>query len=180
MRGRKPKPVQRAFAEGDTRHIGANKLAARLESLPKGLRGLPDAPAHLNAQEREQWAIWKQDLELMGADYRADVALLEGACVMYARALRADATLRREGTEIEEPIQDRVTGEIIGQRLKNHPALSTSNASWEKVRSLCSELGLTLVARQRLSAADSGAQSPMDDLMKLLTTPRKHDDKPVQ
>jgi len=178
MRGRKPKPVQRALAEGDTRKVGANKLAARMEALPKGLRGLPDAPAHLGPLEREQWAIWKQDLELMGADYRADAAMLEGACVNYARAVASDATLRREGAQIKEPIQDRVTGEIIGHRMKNHPATVVSNTCWSQVRSFCSELGLSLVSRQRLSM--EAPDSSMDDLVKLLGTPRADKDKSIQ
>ncbi len=175
MRGRKPNPIQRKIIEGDASKRGVRKLDEQLKALPNAQRGLPDPPRHLSRVAREQWKIWKRDLELMGADYHADAAVLEGACVNYARAVAADVTLRR-CAQIKEPIRNRSTGKIVGHRLKNHPATAVSNTCWSQVRSFCSELGLSVVSRQRLSleCPDNG----MDDLMKLLSCPRERKTPP--
>ena len=67
MRGRKPKSVQNKIAEGDAKRYGVHKLDEKLAALPKAVRGLPDAPSHLTGLAWQQWAIWKQDLELRKA-----------------------------------------------------------------------------------------------------------------
>jgi P27 family predicted phage terminase small subunit len=170
MKGRKPKPLARAFAEGDTRKVGARKLGERIAALPKAARGLPDPPAHLSAIAAEQWAIWKQDLELMGQDFRADAAVLEGACVNYARAIEQDYILRN-GCQVEEPLIDRATGQMLGVRLKNHPAVAVSSTCWRNVQMFCSDLGLTLISRQRLSI-DAPASSAPSRLSEILNQPR--------
>jgi len=177
MRGRKPKPIQRKIIEGDASMRGVHTLEAKLKALPNAQRGLPDPPRHISRVAREQWKVWKRDLELMGADYRADAVVLEGACVNYARAVAADATLRREGAQIKEPIRTRTTGKIVGRRLKNHPAIAVSNTCWSQVRSFCSELGLSTVSRQRLSL--EGSDNGIDDLMELLTRPRERKAPPT-
>lgn len=88
MRGRKPKPNERKFAEGDTRHVGAKKLAAQIEAAPKAARGIPDPPAHLGELAKQQWYIWREDLEIMKQDYRADALMLEGALPTPERSKR--------------------------------------------------------------------------------------------
>jgi P27 family predicted phage terminase small subunit len=170
MRGGKPKPIQTQIIEGDRSRRGVHKLDERLAALPKAARGLPDAPGRLSAVARDRWAIWKQDLEILEQDYRADAVILEGACVAYARAIEADAILEKNGSEIEEPVLDRVTGELVSVRLKKHPAVARSNSCWRNVKSFCSDLGLSLVARQRLAIQSSG--DGLDDLLELLSKPR--------
>ena len=138
-----------------------------LAALPKAARGLGDPPSHLTGLARQQWMIWKQNLEAMDQDFRADRVFLEGACVHYARAIEADEILK-DGCEIEEAID--VTGEKVGTRMKKHPAVAVSNSSWRMVKAFCSDLGLSLVTRQQLAiqAHDAGG----DDLMELLSKPR--------
>ena len=169
MRGRKPKPIKRQIAEGDPRDRGKHVLDQRLAKLPKAMRGLPEPPSHLTGLAREQWFIWKRELELMQQDYSADAVILEGACINYARAIEADEILK-DGCEVEEPLFDRTTGDRIGTRLKNHPAVARSNACWRNVQALCGDLGLSLVLRQRLSieTGDTG----QEDLLTLLLKPR--------
>lgn len=168
MRGRKPKPLQRQFAEGDTRHIGARKLNERLAALPKAMRGLGDPPPHLSELAKQQWAIWREDLEIMQQDFRADAVILEGACVSYARAIEADEILK-DGCEVEEPFVDKVTG-AIGHVLKKHPAVAVSNVSWRRAKAFCAELGLSLISRQRLSI--ESVTHGGSNLMELLLKPR--------
>ncbi len=170
MRGRKPKPLQRAFAEGDTRQRGVHKLDEKLKKTPKAMRGIPDPPSHLTGLAREQWFIWKQDLELMQQDYAADAVILEGACVNYARGIEADEILK-DGAQVEEPLFDRVTGAKVGVKIKNHPATAISNMCWRNVHMFTSELGLSLVSRQRLSI-EAGDEGGNDELAQLLMGPR--------
>lgn len=171
MRGRKPKPVQQKIIEGDAARAGVHKLDAKLGALPKAQRGLPDPPAHVEGLAREQWFIWKRDLELMQMDYAVDAVVLEGACVNYARAIEADEILK-DGCEVNEPLFDKITGAIIAHRIRNHPAVARSALCWKMVHTFASELGLSLVSRQRLSieTADTGQQ--VDELTHLLMGPR--------
>jgi P27 family predicted phage terminase small subunit len=171
MRGRKPKPIQQHLNEGDPSHLGVKKLEQRLESLPRAARGLPDPPAHLPRLAREQWLIWREDLEIMEQDYRADAVTLEGACVSYARAVEADRVIERNGPECEEKILDNVTGEVLGVRIKNHPAVARQNMYWRNVHMFCSSMGLTLAARQPLTIEP--VDSAQQDLMAILGRPRE-------
>jgi P27 family predicted phage terminase small subunit len=170
MRGRKPKPLSQQVAEGDPRKIGQNLLAEKAAKVLKGDRGLPEPPSHLTGLAREQWFIWKLELEKMQKDFSADAVLLEGACVNYARAIEADEILK-DGCDVEEPIFDRMTGDKIGTRLKNHPAVARSHACWKHVHMFCSELGLSPVSRERLRI--EGGDTGEDDLLAKLLKPRE-------
>lgn len=173
MRGRKPKPINQRIAEGDVRGRGVHKLDAIKDAQIAAVRGLPEAPAHLCEAARRQWNVWKEDLECMEQDFHADAAMLEGACVNYVRAVEADATLKG-GCQLREPVLDKSTGLVIGHKLKNHPAVSVSRECWAQVRSFCSELGLSLVARQRLSIDVQDRSA--NELLDILTKPRPADE----
>jgi P27 family predicted phage terminase small subunit len=170
MRGRKPKPFEIQQLEGDTRKIGKRKLEERIFSQTTATAGLPECPKHLKGLARRAWTFWAGELEAMEMDRRPDAMALEGACVNYSRAVDADALLARVGLVIEEPILDRDTGELIGTKVKAHPATTISNRAWSQVRAFCGEFGFTPVSRVRLPAV---AKQQSDDLMSLLTQPRE-------
>jgi P27 family predicted phage terminase small subunit len=169
VKGRKPKPVQTRIAEGDRRHVGVNKLDQQRAALPSALRGLPGAPRHLSAAARNMWDSLREQLAVMEQDYAADATVLEGLCVNYVRAVEADLLLERDGCDLEEPIVDKTTGDVIAHKVKNHPAVARSNLCWRNVQMFASDLGLTLVSRQRLTvdSADTG----VSDLMEMLSAP---------
>lgn len=168
--GHNRKPVQVQIAEGDPAKRGVHTLDRMLERQPRAQRGLPDPPRHLQGLAREQWYIWKGNLEALGLDYACDAVMLEGACINYARAIEADEILK-DGCEIEEPVYDKLTGQVIGTRLQKHPAVARSNMCWKNVLSFASSLGLSLASRQRL-AIESDGTGGGDDLMELLSGPR--------
>ena len=99
--------------------------------------------------------------------------MLEGACVAYMRAVEADLILR-QGFTIEEPIMDK-EGEVIGMKIKNHPAVAVSNSAWKQLRAFCSEFGLSPVSRTRLTI-DKPANGEKD-LMDMLSAPRAPKEK---
>lgn len=173
MRGRPPKPLTRQIAEGDTRKRGILKLRQQLEREPKAARGLPDCPRHLAGRGRAAWRFWTEELEAMQLDCRPDAMMLEGACVAYGRAVEADLMLA-SGFTVEEPIMDK-EGEVVGVKIKNHPAVAVSNAAWKQLKAFCSEFGLSPVSRTRLAVEKP--KSGEEDLLAVLSAPRAPKEK---
>lgn len=179
MRGRKPKPAGQQIALGDPRKRGANKLNEAKAAEPQPTRGIPPCPPHVSGLARKAWNFWAQQLEAMKLDYQCDAMVLEGACINYAHAVQADKIIEKEGpiVTISEFVK---TGEddrgepvftSVVLKIQKHPAVSVSNAAWLRVRSFCSEMGLSLVSRTRLSIEKTDRQE--DDLAALLRAPRE-------
>lgn len=168
MTGRKPKPLGKAAADGDTRKMGARKLAAKIAAEPQATRGLPPCPDHLNERAAGAWRFWAEELADMGLDKRPDAQMLEGACVNYARAVKADLLVEVDGLTVEESsIGD--NGERTVLKIKAHPAVAISNAAWRQVRAFCGEFGLSPVSRARLAIE---RDTKTEDLAEILSRPR--------
>lgn len=170
MRGRKPKPLSQQIAEGDPRRKGKRKLAAEKEREPKAARGLPECPDHLEDRARQAWDFWREELVAMRLDSRPDAMMLEGACVNYAKAVKAELMLNEQGLVVAQPVVD-AAGNRVGWKVKNHPANAIANAAWRNVRAFCSEFGLSPVSRTRLTIEK--ADTSTEDLMALLNRPRE-------
>lgn len=169
MKGRKPKTIQAQLASGDPRKHGVHKLEEKLASEPKAPRGLPECPEHLIGRARESWIFWADELAAMDLDRRPDAIMLEGACVGYQRAVKADLLLEVEGLIVEECIVGE-EGEKVVLKRKEHPAVKISREAWAQVRAFSGEFGLSPVSRTRLTIEkkDDGAE----DLMAILSAPR--------
>lgn len=153
MDGRKPKPIPRQIAEGDTRKIGKHKLEERLASVPKGGRGLPDCPRHLSGRARFAWNLLRSELETMELDAKVDALALEALCANYATSVRAHLKIQKQGEVIEDPIVSRDTGKIIGYRAKKNPWLPIREHAHRLLLSFASEFGISPASRTRLSVA---------------------------
>lgn len=163
-------------AEGDTRKIGANKLAAKVKAEPKATRGFPDCPEHLGCRARELWMFWTKELEGMGLDRRPDAIMLEGACVAYGQAVGADILLEKEGIVVTEPV---VVGEVIvGYKTKRHPAEAVSRRAWAQVKAFATEFGLSPSSRARVTPDKKEAKQV--DLIAMLSAPREPKKEAVQ
>lgn len=177
MRGRKPKPTSRQLTEGDPRKVGKRKLEQLATLEPRPTRGIPPCPPHVSGLARKAWNFWAEQLEAMKLDYQCDAMVLEGACVNYALAVRADKILEKEGltSEISEIVPDGEDerGEpkfkSVLLKIVKRPEVGISNAAWLRVRSFCSEMGLSLVSRTRL-AIDQNEK--VEDLAAILSRPR--------
>ena len=170
MRGRKPKPAGRKLVEGDTRKVGARKLAAQIAREPKAARGLPTCPKHLRGRARAAWNFWREELMAMSLDRRPDAQMLEGACVAYEAAVNSYETIQKQGRLIAKRATDPKTGQLVVVDVRPHPAVAMGNDAWSLLRSFCSEFGLSPVSRTRLSIERTDPAE--DDLMKILMQPR--------
>jgi P27 family predicted phage terminase small subunit len=150
--GRKRKPLQLQIAEGDRSRYGKRKLEERRASSIIPVSGL-DCLTHLKGRARSTWNRWKRELEIMDLDSRCDAEMLEGACIHYARAVKADLQIAKEGITVREPVIVNGHAHSTLTRIKKHPAVAVSNTSWLIVRSFCSEFGLSPAARMRLQVA---------------------------
>lgn len=166
MKGRKPKPIGQQIAEGDPAKRGKNKLREALAELPSPQRGYPPCPGHLPPLARSTWNFLAAQIEIMGQDHQPDALMLEGACVNYARAVKADQAIERDGITIELSTIDEDSGERILLGMKANPACSISDKAWKLVRSFCSEFGLSPTALTRLKIEKP--DNPEEDLAKLL------------
>lgn len=104
----------------------------------------------------------------MQIDRRPDAQMLEGACVNYARAVQADLILEESGVTVDEPVVSS-KGELLGYKVKKHPAVEVSNAAWRQLRAFCGEFGLSPVSRTRIQLVP---QEKGESLMDLLSKPR--------
>ena len=177
MRGRKPKAAARKLAEGDTRKVGARRLAAQIAAEPKGSRGLPPCPEHLKGRAREAWEFWSDELESMDLDRRPDAHMLEGCCVAYDAAVDAYETIQKQGRLIAKKALDPATNKLVVVDVKPHPAVRQGNQAWALMRSFCSEFGLSPVSRLRLAVEKPDAGEA--DLLELLGRPREKRMPPV-
>lgn len=171
MRGRKPKSIGQQIAEGDPRKRGVNKLREQLERLPKAERGFPPCPEHLSDLARKTWEFLAGQIEIMNQDHQPDALMLEGVCVNYARAVKADAAVERDGITFEESTIDEESGERIILNIKANPAAAISDKAWKLVRAFCTEFGLSpsSLTRLKLEKPDDGTE----DLALLLASPRE-------
>jgi len=177
MKGRKPKPTSLKIAEGDTRKVGRHKLCGKLEQEPQAAPGLGPCPSRLTGVAAKAWAFWSEELTEMGIACRPDAQMLEGACVNYATAVKADGKVAELGEVFEEPILSD-GGEVVGTRQRKNLWLLVRDKSWMLVHRFCSEFGLSPASRTRLTIErkDNSEQ----DLAALLAMPRKPKELPIQ
>lgn len=112
----------------------------------------------------------------MALDYAPDRMMLEGACVNYARALQAEDEIQSRGINVVEPVMDS-EGEMVGERVKQNPAVAIANQAWRLVHRFCSEFGLSPVARTRLAIKEEDGDRE-EDVEESLRAPRAARVKP--
>ena len=110
----------------------------------------------------------------MKLDRRPDAPALEAACVAYARAVKADLSLEKEGLVVYEKYVEPESKEVVVLKVRKHPANDISNRNWLTVRAFCVEFGFTPLSRTRLAPKDPDAPRPgtEDELLNALSAPR--------
>lgn len=102
-------------------------------------------PAHLDAVARREW----RRVTAEGSFNATDRAALIAYCVAYSNWLAAQAIVQREGQTISDPVVNKSTGNIVGYRVRRHPATLVAK----------DERAASLQAAHRLGLfADEGAE----------------------
>jgi P27 family predicted phage terminase small subunit len=153
------KPLRLRAAEGDKRKIGRKKLEALIKAEPRTQGGLPDCPDHLTGLARDTWERWTEQLAIMELDRRPDAEMLEGACVAYQRAVKADCEIQRDGITTRKYAE--YDGEQVVVGIQPHPAIKISERAWAQVKAFCVEFGFTPASRAKLATAKQ-ERKPVD------------------
>lgn len=152
LRGPKPKPVELKLLAGNPggRPHPAGGRPSRVKP------GRPDRPPELTAEAAAEWDRIVPELTEAGLLAKVDRAALAAYCFAWAELVGATAILEAEGRIVREPMQNS-KGEVIGEKVKNHPANRLMSDASARVKAYLSEFGLTPAARQRLG--DPSAES---------------------
>jgi P27 family predicted phage terminase small subunit len=130
-------------------------------------RGLPDRPPEVAGEAAAEWARIVPELDAAGILSRVDRAALAAYCLAWAELMTALDILNREGRTVREPIQS-ARGEVVGEKIKLHPAVRLQQSAFGRVRALLADLGLTPGARQRMEGgAAGGGELPANRILGL-------------
>jgi P27 family predicted phage terminase small subunit len=115
----------------------------------------PEPPEWLCEEGRAEWYRVTPDLLSAGMIARADRAALSAYCQAWAELVDATKALQRDGRYLSES-QQNSKGEVLGEKLKPHPAIASQRDAFGRVKSFLAEFGLTPSARARLKVVRDG------------------------
>ena len=120
--------------------------------------GVGHAPAHLSPVARAFWIRWAPVLTRLRVLTETDAAILGATAEAFASFRAADRIVRAEGITLTEFTK-------AGTSTKRHPA-DIARAAWHDrwVAGLAS-LGMSPVAKSKVSTAADTGPDPMDDLL---------------
>src|ERR687894_2980126 len=146
MRGRKPKPTRLKLIEGNPGKRATNQHDLRPE--PK----VPTCPAHLCPAAKAEWKRLAQELFVLGIVTALDRAALAAYCQAYGRWAEAERKLK------DTPVLLKLPSGYI----QPSPWLGIANKQLELMHKFMGELGLSPVARARVSKLPSLAPKPWE------------------
>ncbi len=137
MKGGVPKPDIVKIAAGTFRKH-------RQKSTPKPRNNLPDCPFPAKSIAAKKWAEVVEGLEHFKLIDKIDSTHIEGLCVAYEQAKKADAQVKKDGQFMVG---------ALGTMIK-HPCVQISAEAWKLVRAYSNDLGLNHLSRQRMQAQE--------------------------
>ena len=151
MRGRKPKPIA-------MKKLAGNPGKRPLGNVPQP--PVPDytprVPRHLNYEGKREWRrIVKLLLEL-GLYSEVDRAALAMYCQVWGRWVEAERKLAKDG-EI-------LTSKGTGNSYQN-PWLHVANKTWDQMRKILAEFGLTPSSRSRLAVSARDGEPSLAEML---------------
>lgn len=149
-RGPPPEPTHLRILKGNPGKRALPKHEPQPEKAAKGSRR---CPAWMAPAGKRLWKSLVPELERLNLLTKIDDATLEGACANYARALAAEALVKKQGMVI---VTDK--GFTI-----QHPAVSIAKNSWTAWLRFATEFGLTPSARSRIQIQPSAPEKDKDE-----------------
>ncbi len=128
------------------------------ENDVKDKSGIPEPPRWLDSEALAEWKRVVPLLNAMGLLGKVDRAAISGYCVSYSRWVKAERILNRKGLTMK--VRTKAGGWYEMQR----PEVTIAQKYLDRVKSFCSEYGMTASSRARLSIAGNDAPDDFDDL----------------
>jgi P27 family predicted phage terminase small subunit len=129
-------------------------------------RGRPDRPPELTGEAAEEWDRVAAELEAVGTLAVADRGILTAYCLAVADMLAALVEIDQAGRFVDEPVQSS-RGEIVGTRIREHPAVKLLNQATTRVSRLADALGLTPASRSRTEVPEPPAPAAASKVQEL-------------
>lgn len=161
-RGPKPKPVTLKVLAGNPGKRPSGPPP------PRFTQGCPGKPTWMSKEAGAEWGRIVPELEAAGLLSIADRAALAAYCQAWAELVETTKVVELEGRVHKEPVQN-ARGEVIGYKLKAHPAVRLQRDAFNRVRQFLVEFGLSPAARGRVGVAGSGAGASDDRPNRLLS-----------
>lgn len=143
MGARGPKPKHPAL-----KLVGKRAADASVKATGRIRRGLPDCPRELTGEAAAEWAHLAETLHEAGTLAVTDRGILAAYCLAVQDLLAARAEVERVGRWIEE-VQQSSTGNIVGKKVREHPAVKMIDRASARIQKLGAALGLNPEARSR-------------------------------
>jgi P27 family predicted phage terminase small subunit len=120
--------------------------------------GIPVRPKWLAGEARAEWDRIVPDLDAAGQLAVTDRAALVAYCLAWAELVWATTKVEEEGRLVEEP-QQTAKGELLGSKLKAHPAVRLQRDAFHRVKVFLVEFGLSPAARRRVGGSSAAAET---------------------
>lgn len=145
QRGPKPKPAALKMLAGNPgkRHASSRPAGGRVR------KGIPPRPPELTGEAASEWDRIVPDLDAAGLLAVADRGILAAYCLAVADMLAARHAINQDGRFLRTPVQNS-RGEVLGETVKEHPAVKLLDRASGRVQRLAEALGLTAASRSRL------------------------------
>lgn len=168
--------------DGDTRKIGANKLARKLAAEPRTQHGL-EPPATLQGDAADLFRFFAEQLELSGLDAKPDSQALAIASESLATAWKAARMLRRQGEVKTIPILAGIGKKrrVVGHRQVRNRWFAIKVESQKMFDRIAGKFGLVGPQSRAGLEVNPSAQDD-DELAAILARPfvRRPPPEPVQ
>ena len=146
--GRKPLPTNLKLLKGTvntTREKGKNEPKPKTENIRM--------PAGMPASARRHWKPLLRMLRDAGIMTVADTVALEALCIVYARWREANEAIAESGLLVRDQ----------GRRLpKLNPYVRIANQSFDQLKSMLAEFGMTPSSRTRVNSTKGEDSEPAD------------------
>lgn len=152
QRGPKPKSAALKMLAGRKLPTGSGRVR----------KGRPDRPVELTGEAAREWDSIANELDAAGTLAVVDRGVLAAYCCAVADVLAARDAINREGRWLTEPLQNS-KGDLLGERVKEHPAVKLLDKATVRVRGLAADLGLTPASRSRQGDTGSAEQGAAAD-----------------
>ena len=127
--------------------------------IPDGFEGIPDPPEELGKIGKLIWTGTVTELQNKGMLYNIDMPIIHMYCQEYENYQLAEKELATNGRLIEHTNKSGVTNVVPS------PWVSIKSKSWEVIKFLSQQFGLTPVSRNKLDMPESKELNELDLLL---------------